>query len=1186
MPHKKKPLRKPPSVVLPLVFSLPIAATMFWFGLPGFVALWIAFLFNSIASAPPQLTGTRDKLTGRQEAGNDSEKKAHQAHKFWSAVRPALFPHSDWLPGWPIRGSWVAAIWAFAAAFVVPANSPFVSEWGPILNATAVFAIVAAATGARRRTMFSGLTYPGARIDALVDTAKQEPLPLFMKAAGGLALGSLVAMIATIYLLRLAGTPLAAIWFLGLTGGLLLTLLPTWSKSSLEPWRTRAEANGIWQQRWLDLKVDPAPTLSRVETLGDATVYSFEVPGSVGAARISGMAEQITPMVGGGIQLAVLDSPNTNSVGEPVEGTRHPTRCRIVVWSADSLPDIASSQTSKELVALTVESALRWVADSAKLGRPILKEFELVTGSADADETDTAAPPQEEDTQVWRCEWSAPDGPDPVTMRTEIMPAVAKFLNQSALVDHRKGLIFLGAIDDPDTGYSDSRLPALLKNLATEDQWLARWVGTDKFQKNPPTIQHPLRETAMIGGKDIHYEAFLCRLTQKPEDFFGQEKLLATVMSGPPFINITGFPMAGARLGERHPQGIAITWSMSQMPSEPGKLAPEPGKGPRFVLASMMNRAFEAARLARPEITHVRCLTTPKSSGHLWEIGLRLHGGVTLADVRGAAERIRQHLASPWARVVEAADGISLVIGSLPSSVTLDSAENQHLVTVLDWEQGMVAAGVTGTGGKAPKLVRSSRLEGNHRVAVLDFELPSGLDIATVRGARNKLSVATGNSFVDVRGVPEDARIVRILASESEPIPSRQSPDYDAMAAARGQLLFATGIEGTPVGFDLANDIHLSIVGGSGSGKSVFLQDLVAAALLSGMQVAIGDAIKGANDLRFATPYALAFATTLSDVAAMMRGIYEDIVAPRVALLSSHGVEKIENLPEDIRPPRMLVLLDEFTSLLTPDVVPPGSDDFEFNDEREVILSGNRLKAVIATFTAKITREARSAGVTFVLATQKLTADDLKKLPGGSTLKVNLSRIIAGKATWGELAAALKRPQVAPELGDEPPPGRAIFESAKGSPLLIQGWWAQGGQEELTGELNARIQPLDPSDKLDLERFQVVQESNANADPEHLPPSFGAEIDLGRFELDLTDTVDEAALEQASQIDWDSLTIADDGDQNQAKNPDDSSDELPWDLDQVPITEESALEDEGDWLTSLRSKIKTKISLTDLEFDE
>lgn len=286
-------------------------------------------------------------------------------------------------------------------------------------------------------------------------------------------------------------------------------------------------------------------------------------------------------------------------------------------------------------------------------------------------------------------------------------------------------------------------------------------------------------------------------------------------------------------------------------------------------------------------------------------------------------------------------------------------------------------------------------------------------------------------------------------------------------------------------------------------------------------------------------------------------------------------MEKIENLPGDIRPPRMLVLLDEFTSLLTPDVVPTGSDDLEFNDERVFVLAGNRLQSIIATFTAKITREARSAGVTFVLATQKLTADDLKKLPGGSTLKVNLSRIIAGKATWGELAAALKRPQAAPELGEEPPPGRAIFESTKGSPVLIQGWWAPGGQKELAGELNTRIEPLHPSDRLDLDRFQMAHESSAETDPERLPPAFGGEIDLGQFELDLTDSVDETAVEQASQIDWESLTIA----ANDSQIPEDSPEELSWDTDEVSIIDESALEDEGSWLTSPRPKIKIKMKI-------
>jgi hypothetical protein len=65
-------------------------------------------------------------------------------------------------------------------------------------------------------------------------------------------------------------------------------------------------------------------------------------------------------------------------------------------------------------------------------------------------------------------------------------------------------------------------------------------------------------------------------------------------------------------------------------------------------------------------------------------------------------------------------------------------------------------------------------------------------------------------------------------------------------------------------------------------------------------------------------------------------------------------------------------------------------------------------------FAGKIAREARSAGVTLALGTQKLSAKMLDTIPGAGDLKVNLSRVLLGKTSCGDRVSALRDPDDVP----------------------------------------------------------------------------------------------------------------------------------------------------------------------------
>ena len=524
-------------------------------------------------------------------------------------------------------------------------------------------------------------------------------------------------------------------------------------------------------------------------------------------------------------------------------------------------------------------------------------------------------------------------------------------------------------------------------------------------------------------------------------------------------------------------------------------------------------------RLAdRPEIVTVTCLTKPESRSHIWRIDLRLYGGVTLADVRGAAQKLRQSWGSEWLRIAAAKDGCTIVVGASPSRVKLAEPRHEQYLASLDWEQAWLDAKISGIGGLLPKLLSVGSMPLNPQVKILEFDLEgTGLDYARLKEARGTLESTSGNSFVEVRRIKNSATRVQVLASEVNPMPEHAPYDYDAIDNATG-IPFSTGVEGEPVEFSIKDHIHLMVVGGSGSGKSVILQSLITGALRRDCDLYIADPTKGAADFTFAEPYSKAFCKDLISTGAMMKGVYEE-VKRRVALNTAHGVGSYRNLPEDVRPRHIVVVLDEFTSLIAPDAVPKPSEDPEIEAERDVAMAINAAKAEIGAFTAKIAREARSAGVTLLLATQKLIQKDLDDMPGGSTLKVNLSRLIAGKSTHGERMSALKDAANAPTMGDSIPPGRAIFEPVTSGPVLIQCWYDKREQSALTEYIGRHRDPLTEDEKLDLTRFQRRRPGG------NRPGAAPVIVDLGEIELDMGD-LDLGEIE----LDMDDLEVDVDGD--------------------------------------------------------
>ena len=345
----------------------------------------------------------------------------------------------------------------------------------------------------------------------------------------------------------------------------------------------------------------------------------------------------------------------------------------------------------------------------------------MLRGRTTSNDSDLASP-STQSPAAWRSTWAAPDGPSLESIRP-LATQIADNAGCEVLIDHRQGFLYFGALTDPATAWADPGTGELMGRLATEDRWTHIWSQVLKQGANPPTIQHATQVTMDLpGGGALHRVGFVTRMGIDPADYRGLEPKLATALDAAPFVSVTGWPADGAAPGSRHPQAFAVCWSTSATHAALQDLSP--GAAPEWVLAGRVNAAFDAARLARPELAAARCLTADGSPGSIWEISLRLYGGVTLADVRARATRIRQTLDTPWLRVAPADSGCVLFAGVRPEDARLaDPGADRLRLVALDWDQAWADSGVAGKAGLLPGLVDTAPLPRNPAVRVLDFRL-------------------------------------------------------------------------------------------------------------------------------------------------------------------------------------------------------------------------------------------------------------------------------------------------------------------------------------------------------------------------------------------------------------------------------------------------------------------------------
>lgn len=1148
--------------------ALALAGVAIWFGQPGLVLVWVALLSIAFLHPAPELTGKKDSH-GRPTPGNLAESRRLADHHAMTGLRWRLLaPGGHWLPGWPPLGYWLVCVVLTALATVVPVSAlpalldhedpavvdaaVQVAEHGHLLNAAAAWLCTTAVFATVRQRAGDGC--PGTRLDTLVALVADHPLrtlalTVLTPAIGAGAVHGLDRFVPQTQPV-LDHVPVW-VWVV-LALALALGVHTPWMRdASLDAWRKLVAARHDWDARWPAVKMhDPMAILVERRRVGENTVDVFDAPPSVGSSGYLPLAPKLAPVLGAGRTVVVLNHPQPGPDGAPAPGTVDPVRFRVVDIDERAPVDLADPSVPDDVARTLVEAGMAQATDALGVPRATLLELTPVH----AEDSSRAAYQATFTGLAWAS----------LRPRVAMLPP---FFGCEVLVDHRGTRLFVGALlEDPAT-MVDEKLPTLLHELSVQDRWNVVWgaASLSRHRVSQPTVSPAQCATAdLADGTTVERTVLITRVGVPPADYFGTEDKVAASLNGAPFVAITGYRGAGVRAGERHAQAMCVYHCARAVPSTLASLAPVEGSlvdqadegsdatGPgrpgsprrrpgrsrpapstelatHWVVAGMMNKAFESSRLKRPEVVEARCLTAPSPRGpHLWRVQLRLHDGVTLADVRSAAEKLRQSLGVPWLRVSQAADGVTLHAGAVPEKANLINPVTDRATLVsLDWERAFDDAKLVSGAGEVPQVLEVGTLPRNENVQTIDFSLPSGLSVDRVKGALKKLKASTGNEFVEPRGSRHGASAFRLLVAAEHPLPGYIPYDFEAAAADPATMLFSSSVEGEPMGLNFADNAHALLAGTQGSGKSAMAQSVLWPCAVHGVRLVIVDVQKKAADFEFLRPYASAFATELAEAAAVMQAVYAE-GARRIRLNAQYKVGHSMELPEAVRPPRLVLFIDEFTSLLDKESTAASTNGMdaaaiaELEDARAI----NALKAVVGRFAGKIAREHRSAGISLLLATQKMMAKTMDSVPGGGDLKDNLARSLLGTASTGAQMSALRNYEDIPDLGEEVPRGRGIWEPLTSSrPLAMQVWYAEQGTGTgqsapgtLAYELAQRIDPLPETEHLDYSQWMPKEEPDDHAFGP--PPDFGdneGQGDVLVLDLDLDLELDLADLEVGTE---------------------------------------------------------------------
>jgi S-DNA-T family DNA segregation ATPase FtsK/SpoIIIE len=208
----------------------------------------------------------------------------------------------------------------------------------------------------------------------------------------------------------------------------------------------------------------------------------------------------------------------------------------------------------------------------------------------------------------------------------------------------------------------------------------------------------------------------------------------------------------------------------------------------------------------------------------------------------------------------------------------------------------------------------------------------------------------------------------------------------DLTPRCEGALAVVVGVreDGRPWTIDLRSVPHWLIAGATGAGKSNLLNALVVALAPESVAL-VGLDFKGGLELAPFAPRLSALATDRGDALHLLTALV-DLLGVRQQLLREAGVRSIWDLPDDLRPVPIVVLVDEVAEIF----LDAGSGKEESGD-----IAG------CTTALLRLAQLGRALGVHLVVCGQRV-GSDLGK--GVTALRAQLSGRICHRVNDGETA--------------------------------------------------------------------------------------------------------------------------------------------------------------------------------------
>lgn len=339
-----------------------------------------------------------------------------------------------------------------------------------------------------------------------------------------------------------------------------------------------------------------------------------------------------------------------------------------------------------------------------------------------------------------------------------------------------------------------------------------------------------------------------------------------------------------------------------------------------------------------------------------------------------------------------------------------------RLPTAAAWETYFVEVGAVGDHGLPPMFVRSVP---NNGVEDVTFQIPLGLDLATVRGAVGSVRMLSGCAYLNADFGDIDDRKFTLHAAQHVPVPPfRLLPTPRVLSTLN--MPFACRLDGSFCEMDANSAPHLLIAGGPGVGKSKTVQ-----AIISGYRARGGTIRVLVPNPGYLSDLGGGFtseetATSLDEAVAMLSTIHAEMLH-RIDLLSSLKLDTVYELPAKLAVPPMLVAVDA----LLPTLFQLQSKTTELGRSRSKALS------TIAGQLRLIGLSGRFTGIRVVATVQQVSREIRAQVSSG------FARLLIGRSSFGEIQAALRNAIDAPAL----PAGErnlAIFEPESGPSEIVR----------------------------------------------------------------------------------------------------------------------------------------------------